>query len=469
MELTEIKSKGVSWGQAAQSLNNNFEKIDADVEKLKYATSKVKGYFSTSSELISAFPTASKGDIAYVGSSYPYAVWKWNGSSWTNSGSTGGEESVNLGDYYTKVDTDKKIEELETSTDERFTETDAKLSELGSKVKELENKGENGDALSGFEEVFEKGIYIIDKNGNVGARYDERGLCVAKARPMPSTMIDVDMRLLIIGNSYSVDAVAYLPELLNHNGISYTIGVVYYSGQGLDAHISAFDNGYAHEYYEYSSDIGYWQRLENSSTKSVLDRIEWNAVFFHEVSGNSTNLTAIKKSLKQLLNKVDEYISYKTNYGYILTPAYGTQSSGYSESMWEGINEVGKYLMNVKEIDFIVPIHTAIENARTNIVLQSFGADLMASASDRHIEDGIGRYIEACTMYTYLKQFFGNYRDVRDSSFVPKYGDNVSDGYNSPSKFPQTSLFTEIDENEKRLAIKAALMAVAKPYNLSNI
>lgn len=349
-------------------------------------------------------------------------------------------------------------------------ETDAKLSELGSKLDELNGCSDKNESEElEIEKVLEQGFFITDKEGNVVLKYDKHGLSVAKVRHLPLSLIDLDMHILIIGNSYSVDAVAYLPELLKGNGISYTIGVVYYPGKGIDAHISAFDNGYAHEYYEYDSDIGYWQRLDNSSTKSILDRIEWNAVFFHEVSNNSTNLPSIKKSLKQLLNKVDDYVGYETHYGYILTPAYGKQSNGYDESMWNGINEVGKYLLNVEEIEFIVPIHTAIENARTNIVLQSFGADLMASASDRHIEDGIGRYIEACAMYTYLKQFFGNYKDVRDSSFVPKYGENVSDGYNSPSKFPQTSSFTEIDENEKRLAIKAAIMAVAKPYNLSNI
>jgi hypothetical protein len=379
-----------------------------------------------------------------------------------NSGYQGAAGELEIVNDLTTGGADKALSaEMGKELGEELTELDSKLDELNGNL--------DKDESEEIEKVLEQGFFITDKEGNVALKYDKHGLSVAKARPMPSTMIDVDMRLLIIGNSYSVDAVAYLPELLKGNGISFTIGVIYYSGQGIDAHISAFDNGYAHEYYEYSSEVGYWQRLDNSSTKVVLSRMEWNAVFFHEVSSNSTNLTSIKKSLKQILEKVDSYISYETHFGYILTPAYGKQSNGYDESMWNGINEVGKYLLNVEEIEFIVPIHTAIENARTNNLLQSFGADLMASARDRHIEDGIGRYIEACAMYTYLKQFFGNYKDVRESSFVPKYGDNVSDGYNSPSKFPQTSSFTEIDENEKGLAIKAALMAVAKPYNLSTI
>ena len=125
MGLNNINSKS-TWGQAASDINTNFTTIDSDLKKVKNATTRNKGYFSTSSELISAFPTASKGDIAYVGSSYPYDIWKWNGGSWAKSGSTGGEESVNLGNYYTKVE-----------TDEKFTEADAKLSELGSEVQTI--------------------------------------------------------------------------------------------------------------------------------------------------------------------------------------------------------------------------------------------------------------------------------------------------------------------------------------------
>ena len=143
MGLNNINSKS-TWGQAASDINTNFTTIDSDLKKVKNATTRNKGYFSTSSELISAFPTASKGDIAYVGSSYPYDIWKWNGGSWAKSGSTGGEESVNLGNYYTKVE-----------TDEKFTEADAKLSELSEEISGLRTEtdqklSETSEEISGL-------------------------------------------------------------------------------------------------------------------------------------------------------------------------------------------------------------------------------------------------------------------------------------------------------------------------------
>lgn len=120
MGLNNINNKS-TWGQAASDINTNFATIDSDLKKVKNATTRNKGYFSSDTELKSAFPSANMGDIAYVGSAYPYQTWSWNGSAWEKKNDAGGEESVNLGNYYTKEETDGK-----------FTETDAKLSELGS-------------------------------------------------------------------------------------------------------------------------------------------------------------------------------------------------------------------------------------------------------------------------------------------------------------------------------------------------
>lgn len=109
MELTEIKSKGTTWGKEATSLNNNFSKISTDVEKLKYATTKVKGFFSSETALKASVSQASDGDIAYVGTEIPYQIWEWKTNKWVNSGKTEDKIEVNLGDYYNKEEVDNKI------------------------------------------------------------------------------------------------------------------------------------------------------------------------------------------------------------------------------------------------------------------------------------------------------------------------------------------------------------------------
>lgn len=69
-------------------------------------TSNNKGYFATEIELNEHYPNANPGSIAYVGTVYPYNIYKWDNAtlSWINTGETGGSESVNLNNYTTKED-----------------------------------------------------------------------------------------------------------------------------------------------------------------------------------------------------------------------------------------------------------------------------------------------------------------------------------------------------------------------------
>lgn len=110
MELENIKLQ-TTWNDAAEKINRNNLKIATELSKLGASTYKNKGYFATAESLVNAYPTASAGSIAYVGSSYPYAIYVWNGS-WVDSGETGGDESVDLGGYYTKEETKEVIEDF---------------------------------------------------------------------------------------------------------------------------------------------------------------------------------------------------------------------------------------------------------------------------------------------------------------------------------------------------------------------
>ncbi len=124
MELREIKQR-TTWKDATESINSNNLKIITEVTKLQGATYKNKGYFKTLADLQSAYPNAGPGSKAYIGVSYPYAIYLWENNSWVDSGATGGEESVNLEQFYTKDETNSRISALENETNIKL----AKLSE----------------------------------------------------------------------------------------------------------------------------------------------------------------------------------------------------------------------------------------------------------------------------------------------------------------------------------------------------
>lgn len=112
MELERIKLD-TTWNDAAERLNRNNLKVAMELTKLQNATYKNKGYFPTAESLASAYPSASLGSIAYVGETFPYLVYAWNPESgeWENTGMSGGDGNVELGDYYTKDETHQAIKD----------------------------------------------------------------------------------------------------------------------------------------------------------------------------------------------------------------------------------------------------------------------------------------------------------------------------------------------------------------------
>ena len=160
--------------------------------------------------------------------------------------------------------------------------------------------------------------------------------------------------------------------------------------------------------------------------------------------------------------------------GWLMTPAWGTQNSGWSSStyqnqseMYAAIVDVAKKVRDMCEVDFLIPEVTAIQNAR-GTSLDSLGADLFASTSDRHLEDGTGRLIAAMTVYnTIWKPITG--KSLMQLSFLPVYGTNVSATSTSNYFYPQTSSFTAVTAAIAQVAKACANAAMDDMFDVTNI
>lgn len=100
MELNEIKKNG-SWGEAASSINANNQKINVEVTKLKYITTKCKGLHATGVALKLAFPNPIDGDWAIVGKTVPGPIWSATNGVWAATGDTGGVGGIDATGYAT--------------------------------------------------------------------------------------------------------------------------------------------------------------------------------------------------------------------------------------------------------------------------------------------------------------------------------------------------------------------------------
>jgi hypothetical protein len=99
MDLINIQTGG-TWGGAATGINENFSRTNIEVEKLKNATIRFKGYFSGPTELNATWPSPVVGDSAWAGSPYPGTVYECNvAGTWTNTGTIPETPSADLNNW----------------------------------------------------------------------------------------------------------------------------------------------------------------------------------------------------------------------------------------------------------------------------------------------------------------------------------------------------------------------------------
>lgn len=132
--LSEIKTDS-NWGIEAPRINQNFQNIDVELEKLKNTTDIRIRWATSLSELQTMVPNPYKGQFAYVGATLPAPIYKWNGSSWVNTGQTGGGGSIDSSTTYSKAEIDKKLQ----AQNDSITEIDEKTQELESKINTIES------------------------------------------------------------------------------------------------------------------------------------------------------------------------------------------------------------------------------------------------------------------------------------------------------------------------------------------
>jgi hypothetical protein len=102
MELNNIQQQG-KWSNIADRLNENFSAINSELLKILAKTRANKGFFETPSDLIEAYPTAVIGDVAYVGISDVFYIFKWDGTGWGNTGLTI-EENIDINSVNERIE-----------------------------------------------------------------------------------------------------------------------------------------------------------------------------------------------------------------------------------------------------------------------------------------------------------------------------------------------------------------------------
>jgi hypothetical protein len=214
------------------------------------------------------------------------------------------------------------------------------------------------------------------------------------------------IRLLAIGNSFSVDALEnYLYDLAKAAGKKVIIGNLAIAGGSLEQHVSNAEKNLAIYNYTRLNVDGNKTTTFNHTLEPVIKSEPWDYISLQQVSNNSgryeTFVTplpllhtwikarATNPSVKFVLHQTWAYAKDSDNPGFV-------NYDKDQQKMYEAITSTYRKAKKLIRAKYIIPAGTAIQNAGTSFVGDHFTKD------GYHLEQTYARFTVACTWFEKL-------------------------------------------------------------------
>ena len=235
--------------------------------------------------------------------------------------------------------------------------------------------------------------------------------------PVPAAVPE-SIKILAIGNSFSVDAMEYVYQIARKAGVkTVVLGNLYIGGCDLTTHLShARSNATAYTYYKNTK--GAWTTTKNVTFEKGLTDEKWDVITLQQSSKTSGLTASYGKVLTTLIDIVQQK---KTNPDarliWHMTWAYQQDSTHSSfpnydrdqQKMYNMIvNAVKECILTEPRISGVIPNGTAIQNARTSFIGDTITRD------GYHLNKTLGRYIAGLCYFSATTGV-----DISDLTFVP--------------------------------------------------
>ncbi|MDY6367679.1 MAG: DUF4886 domain-containing protein, partial [Clostridia bacterium] len=261
------------------------------------------------------------------------------------------------------------------------------------------------------------------------------------------------LKILAIGNSFSIDSMEYVYSIAKFAGYDeIVLGNLYIGGCSLQTHANNVKND-TRAYRYFKSNPQTWMMTETGTSESsfisisdVIGTETWDYVSLQQNSDNSGRAETYDESLNNLIN----YVKTNTPQAKIvwhMTWAYPHNSAHYAYKNYYGQNQMTMYggIINAvttkivpnSDIYCVLPVGTAVQNARTSFIGDNFSRD------ELHLSVDTGRLLAAMTWVAKLTGYDLTTLDYANVSSVIK------------------------DERTFNALVEAAVNAVNKPYEIT--
>ena len=218
------------------------------------------------------------------------------------------------------------------------------------------------------------------------------------------------LKILGIGNSWTLNATTYLGEILNGLGINVEIGVSYAGGATLQSYWNNIKNNIpAYEFHRFVN--GAWSRPEDKLIyKDIVSADNWDIITHQQQSGNG----GVYSSFQPYLNDIIEYEKkYMSLYPIFFMHATWAYPNGYineqfeeyyqsnTETMYNAILSAYNQAMIDENIINVMPSAPMVQQVRTLGIPDIYTAD-----GGSHLSTN-GQFAVACVWAeTILRKYF---------------------------------------------------------------
>lgn len=275
------------------------------------------------------------------------------------------------------------------------------------------------------------------------------------------------VRVLSIGNSFSRDAFSYLPFLIEELSPDTRVefGILYIGGCPLERHHENMKTGKpAYEFDYYDTAVGKWQLERDKTMNQGLDRADWDIVVFQQQSAASRYYETYQPYLDELLTYV-HHRKPQACLAWLMTQAYGEGHKPLngmsSDEMWARINVCSERVLNETPVSLLIPVSTAIQNARYT-VLDRLGEARHLVNDGYHLQEGIPSLIEGLVAAKVFLSHYGVDVDVCKSrlTITPEW----REARNTPQPNGKPE---EATAEEYALARQCAAWALESPWQIT--
>lgn len=210
-------------------------------------------------------------------------------------------------------------------------------------------------------------------------------------------------KILAIGNSFSDDATQYLYDIAKAYGSEdVVIGNLYVGGCTLSQHKTFAQLNQAVYDYRKNTTGSFITTPQTRLLDAIRDE-EWDVVTLQQASQESGQSATYNNDLAFMLNYIKTYgTNDDCKIGWHMTWAYQKDTTHWAYSLYESnqrvmyesiVNAVKTKIVTNEAFDYVFPVGTAIQNARTSTIGDTLTRD------GYHLTLDTGRFIAGLTWY----------------------------------------------------------------------